>query len=359
LTLELVGITKKFPGFILGPLDLKIENGKVLVIIGPTGSGKSTILNLIAGLLKPDSGSISIDGLHITNMPIHLRRIGITFQNPSLFPNMSTYENIVFGLTKKARKENNLKIMKLLKDLNLSQIIERNTQGLSGGEMQKVSLARMLITDPKIMLLDEPLAHLDASTKRILRLELRRILIGRNVPSIYVTHFEDDVYALADYVAILQAGKLEYIDKIESMLSNENHSPFASKMFGQANYVEGEVIRSNGGISAFSIGSNMVEIIGNHNIGTKVGIVVKPEDIILSREIVRTSARNMIKAEITNIANYHTDEGGGIVDVHLRVDSFHMISRITEKAMIDLGLRLHDYVFAIFKASSPQIIREG
>jgi molybdopterin-binding protein len=360
LTLELVGVVKKFPGFTVGPLDLRIENAKILVIIGPTGSGKSTILNLIAGLLRPDSGSILLDGLDISNLPIHLRRIGITFQNPSLFPNMNSYENIVFGLTKKARKENDLQIKELLKDLNILHIIDRNTQGLSGGEMQKVSLARMLITDPKIMLMDEPLAHLDVPTKRILRLELRRILIGRGVPSIYVTHFEDDVYALADYVAILQDGQVEYNDKIESMLSdqNENRFPFISSMFDGANYVEGEVIRSKTGITTFSIGSNMIEILGQYNIGSRVGILIKPEDIILSRGIIRTSARNMVKAEITGIINPYHGDSDGVVDVHLKAGRFHIISRITEQAMTDLKLQKHDRIFAIFKASSPQIIRE-
>jgi molybdopterin-binding protein len=356
LTLELVRIIKKFPGFTLGPLDLKIENKKILVIIGPTGSGKSTILNLVAGLLKPDSGSIILDGLDITNIPVHLRRIGFTFQNPSLFPHMNSYENIVFGLAKKTKKENDLQIRKLLEDLGISNIIHRNTKSLSGGEMQKIALARMLVTEPKIMLMDEPLAHLDLPTKRMLRLELRRVLISRGVPSIYVTHFEDDVYALADCVSILQDGLIEYADRLESILSNQNENrfPFVSRMFNEANYLEGEVVRSIAGITTFTIGSHTVEILGDYTIGSRVGILVKPEDIILSRQTIRTSARNMIKAKITKIINY--DES--VIDVHLNADRFHIVSRITEQARADLGLQNHDSIFAIFKASSPQIIRE-
>jgi molybdopterin-binding protein len=236
--------------------------------------------------------------------------------------------------------------------------MDRNTEGLSGGEMQKVSLARMLVTNPKIMLMDEPLAHLDVPTRRVLRMELRRILVSRSVPSIYVTHFEDDVYALADYVAILQKGLIEYTDKIESILSNQNENqyPFLTSMFDEANYLEGEVVQSKLGITTFSIGSHMIEILGHFSVGSRVGILVKPEDIILSREKIRTSARNMIKAEITNIINY--DSSSGIVGVHLKADRFHIISRITEQAREELGLQEHDSIFAIFKASSPQIIRE-
>ena len=356
LTLELVRITKKFPRFTLGPIDLKIENNKILVIIGPTGSGKSSILSLIAGILKPDSGSILMDGLDITNLPVHLRRIGFTFQNPSLFPHLNAYDNIVFGL-KRTKKENDLQIRKLLEDLGISHISYRNTEGLSGGEMQKISLARILVTNPKIMLMDEPLAHLDLPTKRNMRLELRRILVSRGVPSIYVTHFEDDVYALADYVSILQDGTIKYADRLESILSdqNENRFPFVSSMFNETNYLEGEVLQSNAGITTFSIGSHTIEILGDYAIGSRVGILVEPEDIILSRDVIRTSARNMIKAKITKIINGN----GGVINVHLNVDRFQIVSRITAEARRDLRLEEDDSILAVFKASSPQIIREG
>ncbi|MGH9975374.1 MAG: ATP-binding cassette domain-containing protein [Nitrososphaeraceae archaeon] len=358
MTLELVGVKKKYPGFSLGPIDLKIENKKILVIIGPTGSGKSTILNLVAGLLKPDSGSILLDGIDITNTSVHLRKIGITFQNPSLFPNMNPYNNIVFGLSRKDRNEKEPHIRKLLEDLAITHIIDRDIQGLSGGETQKVSLARMLVTDPKIMLMDEPLAHLDVETRRVLRLELRRILLDRNVPSIYVTHFEDDVYALADYVAILHDGLIAHTNKIESILSrqNENLLPFVSTMFDETNYLEGKVTHSAHGITTFNIGSHTVEILGHFSIGSRVGILVKPEDIILSRETVITSARNLVKAEITNMVdNVNRD---GVIDVHLKVDRFHVVSRITEQARKELRLQKQEHIFVIFKASAPQIIRD-
>ena len=109
MTLELVGITKKFPGFMLGPLDIRVETNDTLVIVGPTGSGKTTILNLIAGLVIPDSGSVLLNGSDITNNPVHLRRTGYTFQSPSLFPHLNAYENIVFGLLKKIEKKMILK----------------------------------------------------------------------------------------------------------------------------------------------------------------------------------------------------------------------------------------------------------
>jgi len=360
LVLELLNLTKKFIGFTLGPLNLKIDDNKILVMIGPTGSGKTTVLNLIAGLLKPDCGSILMDGLNITNLPIESRRIGYAFQSPSLFPHLNVYENITFGLNKKERiDDDDSHIRRLIEDLGISHLASRqHIQGLSGGEMQKVSLARMLVTKPKIMLMDEPLTHLDTPTKRRLRLELRRVLKRHNVPTIYVTHFEDDVYSLADSVSILRNGVIENTARLESILLNSNpsSSPFVSNIFSEGNYLEGKVVYSKQGVTTFTVGSHLLETLGDYSIGCKVGILLRPEDIILSKEEVRTSARNIVKAKVTNITR-HGDELG-LADIHMVIDGFRITSRITEESRTNLGIKEDDYIFAIFKASSPQVVRE-
>ena len=371
--LELVNVTKKFRGgFTLGPINLKINDNEILVMIGPTGSGKTTILNLISGLLKPDSGSICINGVEITTLPVEFRKVGYIFQNPSLFPHLNVYENITFGLSNKRRRSDgdiidDLEITKLIKDLGISHLLNRYIQGLSGGEIQKVSLARMLVTRPRVMLMDEPLAHLDNSTKRKLRLQLRRILKERQtMPTIYVTHFEEDVYSLADSVSILQNGLIEHTAKLEALLTYQNNnnstSLFLSNVFsngergGGGNYLEGNVVKSKDGVTIFKMGSHLLEVIGDYRMGCKVGIIVRPEDIILSKEIVKTSARNVVRAKVLKTDNNHNT---GVSDIHLITeDSFHIISRITNEAIIDLGIKLGDAVCAIFKASSPHVVRE-
>lgn len=357
-------MTRRFPGFSLGPLNLRIkDNDEILVLIGPTGSGKTTILNLISGLLKPDTGSILLNGLDITALPVESRRIGYTFQNPSLFPHMNVYENIVFGIPERIRGDiAHKEIRKLLEDLEISHLTARHIIELSAGEMQKISLARMLVTRPKIMLMDEPLAHLDVITKRNLRLELRHVLRRHKVPTIYVTHFEDDIYALADSVCLIENGFIKLTARLRSILSNRNNinnnipSEFLSNIFsGQGNYLEGNVVTSNGCITSFRVGEHLVETLGNYPMGSKVGIIIRPEDIIISKEIVKTSARNVIKAKVVNITRHNNT---AVLNIHLTIDEFHIMSRITEEAKTELQIKEGDYVYAIFKASSPQVIRK-
>lgn len=349
--LELLNLTKNFPGFTLGPLNLKIDS-EILVMIGPTGSGKTTALNLIAGMLKPDKGSVILDGSDVTSLPVESRRIGYVFQTPSLFPHLNVYENIIFGIPKRERREKNLHVKKFLDDLGISHLSDRRVQGLSGGEMQKVSLARMLAVDPKIILLDEPLAHLDPLTRRKLRLELRRILRMHGVPAIYVTHFEEDVYALADSVAVLRNGMIENTQRLEAILGS-NSSPFISDISAEANYIEGRVVESKGGITVIKVGSHLLETLGEYSAGFRVGVLVRPEDIIISKEPVKTSARNIIRTEVVDLA-----QGDGMTNVQLRTDTLHLRARVTEEARNDLGVKEGDYVYAIFKAISPQVVRE-
>jgi molybdopterin-binding protein len=231
--------------------------------------------------------------------------------------------------------------------------------------MQKVSLARMLITKPKIILMDEPLAHLDTATKRKLRIEMRHILRRQSAPTICVTHFEDDVYALADSVCVLQSGIVEYSSKLGSLMMtrqyDSNDKDSTSRLLSNIltsiqgnNYLEGNVIKSLGGITTFKAGSTLLETLGNYNSGSKVGILIRPEDIILSKEIVKTSARNVLRSKVVKITKYDA----AIVDVFMVADSFHLTSRITEEARADLQIHQGDEVFAMFKASSPQVVRE-
>ncbi len=332
---------------------MSLKLGKeVLVIVGPTGSGKTTILNLIAGIIKPDEGSIVLDGLDLTSLPIDSRRVGYVFQNPSLFPHLNVYENVIFGLSRRDRQDKHRGVKSLLDELGISHLSIRKVQGLSGGEMQKISLARTLALEPKLVLLDEPLAHLDSPTRGRLRIELRRILRMQGVPAIYVTHFEEDVYALADSVAILRNGAVEDIGNLESVLAS-SPSAFISEMLVRGNYIEGKVVESKCGITTIAAGSHLLEILGEYSVHTKIGILIPPEAIILSKEFVKTSARNIIRAEVVNTA-----QSDGLADVQLKTDSLNLTTKITGATLTDLNIKRGDYVYAIFKAISPQLVRE-
>ena len=387
VTLELVDVIKKYHRFNVGPLSFKVSDDNILVIIGPTGNGKTTILNLIAGLIKPESGNILLDGIDITNMSIESRNIGYSFQRPNLFPHLNVYQNIIFGIKKKDKKNKQSQIKNLVENLNISHLLERRIQGLSGGEMQKVSLARTLIVEPKIMLMDEPLSSLDDPSKKKLREEIRQILKKQKIPCIYVTHFEDDVYALADYVAILKNGCIESIEKLETLLVQSNNiesstSSFSSKVLGGGggggyNYIEGKVIESKNGVTIIGFGSYIIEMLGEYGIGSTIGVLIKPEDIILSTQLVKTSARNIIKTKVAKIKDINQISKKGVIEIYLSIEKdyhsddndndkendnnkaiYYLVSRITKESRIYLGIEEGDYIFAMFKATSPQVIRE-
>ena len=351
MELELIGLTKKFPGFTLGPLDLKVKD-EILVIVGLTGSGKTTVLNLISGIIRPDNGSVILDGSEITHLAIESRRVGYSFQTPFLFPHLNVYENIIFGLKKRDEQAKKLYVKKLLDDMEISHLCDRKIQGLSGGEMQKLSLVRMLAVQPKIILMDEPLAHLDPPTRRKLRIEFRHVLRRYGVPVIYVTHFEDEVYSLADSVVVLSHGKIENKGKLEAILSSHS-SHFISETFVGANYIEGKVLESENGITIIEVGSHFVETLGDYTAGSRIGLLLRPEDILLSKDAVKTSARNVIRGQVIKL-----ERGASLTDVYLQTDDLHLRVRITEKARNDLGIEMDDHIYAIFKAISPQIVRE-
>lgn len=327
-----------------------------MVILGPTGSGKTTLINLIAGILSPNKGKIVLNGNDITKIPIESRKVGFVFQDSTLFPHLNVYQNILFGLTRDElhSEEKMIMVRKIIEDLGIANLLNRTIDSLSGGESQKVSLAQMLVTRPRIILLDEPLSHLDPSTREKLRLELRTILKKQRVPVIYVTHFEEDVLALADSISILNYGKLVGTGDIKQIL---NSSPSATSFFTQvtsgANYISGLVVKSEDGLTSFKVGSHLLNTLGEFLVGTKIGVIVRREDIILSKEKIKTSARNALFLQVADIV-----QKSNLVDVYLKTDGVEIVSRITSSAMEDLGITKNDHIYAIFKASAPHLVRE-
>jgi molybdopterin-binding protein len=355
MTLEIIDLTIIFHSFKLGPLSLSMDEG-IMVVLGPTGSGKTTLINSIAGILSPDKGKIILDGLDITKIPIESRKVGYVFQDSALFPHLNVNQNILFGLTSREieNEETITMVRKIIGDLGIDNLLHRKIDGLSGGELQKVSLAQMLVRKPKIILLDEPLSHLDPPTRDKLRIELRNILKKQRIPAIYVTHFEEDVLALADSVSILNNGKLEVTGDLEQILNSSQPSPsFLSHLTFNANYITGQVVKSEDGLTSFEIGSHLVYTLGEFPIGTKIGVILRHEDIILSKEKIKTSARNILFVRVADIVHR-----SNVVEIHLKINELEIVSRITKLAMKDLDISINDNVYAIFKASAPHLVRK-
>ena len=214
MTLSLTAITKKFGSrTILHNLDLSVGNGECVALLGPSGCGKSTALRLIAGLDQPDSGSISIDGAEMVDVPAEDRRIGMVFQSYALFPHLSVRENLELGLRMRGSHGavRDQRIKTILEVLQLSQQAHQRPSQLSGGQRQRVALARALLRDPLVYLLDEPMSNLDAQLREELRPELKRLMLGGSQPVVYVTHDQQEAMALADRIAVMRHGRIEQI----------------------------------------------------------------------------------------------------------------------------------------------------
>ncbi len=220
--LVLRNVVKHVGRFTLGPVSLEVGD-ETLVVLGVNGAGKTTLLNLIAGILEPDDGEIILNDHLLNGEPIERRGVGYIFQRPYLFPHMSVKENIEYGL-RRGEENNSEKFHYVVSLLGIENILDRDVHGLSGGEAQKVALARALVSTPKILLLDEPLVHLDAVARRELLYELKNVLKELKIPKIYVTHEAREARVVADRIAVLDSGKIVEEGSREELLKNPKTS---------------------------------------------------------------------------------------------------------------------------------------
>lgn len=214
--LEINNVKKNYKDFSLD-LSLKIEEGELVCVIGPSGSGKSTLLSIVAGIESPSEGEIILNGKNITKETLQKREIGMVFQDYALFPTMNVEKNIQYGMKetdKKRRKEMTKMFLSLV---GLDCYEKRNVSNLSGGEAQRVALARSLAAEPKVLLLDEPLSALDAPLRKRLRSVIRSIHDSVGITMLYVTHDREEAFAISDRVVIMNGGKIESIGSAEDL----------------------------------------------------------------------------------------------------------------------------------------------
>ncbi|MCC5894713.1 MAG: ABC transporter ATP-binding protein [Alkalibacterium sp.] len=238
--IEIKGLQVKYDEFIaIDDVNIDIKEGEFFTLLGPSGCGKTTTLRSIAGFLKPSEGSINVNGKNIINTPIEKRGLGMIFQSYALFPTMSVFDNIAYGLKiekkSKAQIEDRVYELADLVELNEEQL-GKNVSDLSGGQQQRVAIARALAKKPNIVLFDEPLSNLDAKLRKQLRLELKRIQRETGMTAIYVTHDQDEALEISDHIAVFNNGRIEQIGTPREIYDH-SASEFVCKFIGEANYL--------------------------------------------------------------------------------------------------------------------------
>jgi putative spermidine/putrescine transport system ATP-binding protein len=311
---EIKGAFKQFgANVVLNGIDLEVKQGELLTLLGPSGCGKSTTLNLIAGFLDADRGEVHIKGNNVTKVPPYKRDLGMVFQTYSLFPHMTVYENLSFGLKlrKVSKAEQKKKISKALELVKMSGLENRYPRELSGGQRQRVAISRALVVEPELLLLDEPLSNLDAKLRHELRAEIKRLQKEIGVTTIFVTHDQEEALSMSDRVVVMNAGKIEQIST-PTEIYNHPKTEFVFQFIGKSNCFEGNVSAVDKRKVSVKIGPDITHVDANNIMGNdsdlktgdEVKLYIRPEKLqIVSLDEKSTSPLDFQYAKISQI-NY-------------------------------------------------------
>ncbi len=278
----LIGVSKSFgETTVLENINFSVDEDEIVVLLGASGSGKTTILRIIAGLETLDSGMVVLHGKDVTQLPARVRGTGVIFQNYALFPKMTVEENIGYGLRLRHRKKQDIKdaVTGLIELVHLEEHRKKYPSQLSGGQQQRVAIARALAYEPEVLLFDEPFGALDAQIRTRLRREIRTLLKQINVPSIFITHDQEEALELGDRIAVLNAGRMEQIGSPYEIY-NRPRTEHVATFLGAANILEGKIRERHFVVDDVSL---PIDDDISFKEGTNVKMVFRPEDVFLRR----------------------------------------------------------------------------
>jgi ABC-type Fe3+/spermidine/putrescine transport system ATPase subunit len=334
--------------FLLRNINLDIQPREYFIILGPSGAGKTVLLEAIAGLHPVLEGEVWIGGREITDLSPEKRGVAIVYQDQALFPHLSVEKNIAFGLKMRRRpkKEVTAKIDAISEIVGISHLLKRNPVTLSGGERQRVALARALVTEPKVLLLDEPLSALDPETREKMRKELREIYRKTELTVIHVTHDFEEAVALGHRVAVMNDGCIAQIGTPEEFLRRPS-SEFVARFALTRNILSGRVVGAEDGCILIDIGGTKLR--ATTQAKGEVRLSLRPEDILISREPLQSTARNCFVGVISDIV-----DRGSIVYITVTLPP-DLVCIVTHQAFDELELRKSMEVWTTFKAAAIHV----
>jgi len=334
--------------FHLREINLDIAAGEYFVILGPTGGGKTVLLETVAGLHQPRKGHIMLDGEDVTDVPPERRGIGFVYQDYVLFPHLNVTENIAFGLKLRrvGREVIEERVTEISRLLDINHLLHRRPRTLSGGEAQRVALARALVVEPRLLLLDEPLSALDPETREGLQRELARLHQELGTTTVHVTHDFEEAVALGDRIGVVNEGRVVQVGPPEEIFRKPG-SEFVARFVGVRNIFRGEIRPGEDGYQVLCLDG--VEIAMVTGLTGQAHASIRPEEIVISREPLRSSARNSFRGRIVDIA-----DRGTVVYVTVRIPpDFTCI--ITRRSLEEMELQEGLEVYIAFKASAVHV----
>jgi len=299
--ISLDGISKSFGGqVVLDNISLSIKKNEFLTLLGPSGCGKTTMLRILGGFEKPDSGRVLHGKRDIVDIPPYKRNINTVFQRYALFPHLNVYENIAFGLNIKKMEKTRMriKVKRALKQVNLDGFEKRSVSQLSGGQQQRVAIARAIVNEPEILLLDEPLSSLDLKLRQEMQYELKTLQKELGITFIYVTHDQEEALTMSDTVVVINNGTIQQMGKPEAIY-NEPDNAFVADFIGESNIYEGTMKQDK----ELELFGHMFECVDTGFAENEsVDVVIRPEDVRLYKIPSKEYARDggILVGEVTD-----------------------------------------------------------